>query len=482
MNIKNLVSMSNRLPLGIMLAFFLLFQSSCSDSSGSGSETDSESLYSVTYYAEDATSGTVPVDDETYPEGRYIYLPGNTGNLEKSGYFFTGWSTESDCSGTVYGEGGTFIMPANNVSFYACWENIAKIIASEGAENDYFGDSVSVDGDYVIVSATEKAYIFNRTGANTWDSGFKLTASDGAAGGGFGSSVANNGGSSVSISGDYAIVGAEGAGAVYIYQRTTGNTWGNETKISAPADGTERFGVSVSIDGDYTIVGAGGAAFIYQRSSGNSWGSEEKITGTGAGRSEYFGEAVSISGDYAIVGAYRDDDTVNETGAAFLFHRTSGNSWTEEDKIVPSSGEQGDSFGYSVAIHGDYAVAGAPFAGPDSVLRAGAVYIFQRSGADWSQIAFLVASPKTESEYFGFSVNMDMDTVIIGTMSYGGVYISERSESTWGGPVKTEEPESSAVYFGHSVAIDGSYAIIGASRTDVGELSDAGAVYIYLQD
>ncbi|MCB7129976.1 MAG: FG-GAP repeat protein, partial [Candidatus Brocadiales bacterium] len=154
--------------------------------------------------------------------------------------------------------------------------------APDARAYDYFGYSVALSGDYALVGAPWEdaggsgagaAYIFYRTGINSWDSGTKLLAPDTQAGDYFGYSVA--------ISGDYALVGAEeedagggNAGAAYIFYRTGINSWDGGTKIVAPdAQADNLFGRSVAISGDYAVVGApwedagggeAGAAYVFK--------------------------------------------------------------------------------------------------------------------------------------------------------------------------------------------------------------------------
>jgi len=181
------------------------------------------------------------------------------------------------------------------------WSSELKINASDAADNDRFGDSVSMSGDYAIIGAPFEngsgslrgaAYIFRRTGTNTWDSGTKITAADAADSDEFGISV--------SISGDYAIAGAfreDGAGtdrgAAYIYHRTGTNTWSTGTKITASdAADNDNFGISVSISGDYALAGSrlsdtseisSGAAYSFHRTGTNTWDTGTKITASDPG-------------------------------------------------------------------------------------------------------------------------------------------------------------------------------------------------------
>jgi hypothetical protein len=273
------------------------------------------------------------------------------------------------------------------------WDSGVKIVASDAELDDHFGYSVAISGDYAIVGAESEdaggieagaAYIFRRTGEDTWDAGVKIVASDADGGDYFGRSVA--------ISGDYAIVGAEGedadgsnAGAAYIFRRTGENTWDAGVKIVASdTEAGDRFGYGVAISGDYAIVGAGyedaggieaGAAYIFRRTGENTWDAGVKIVASDAEASDHFGRSVAISGDYAIVGAEDEDAGGSEAGAAYIFRRTGENTWDAGVKIVASDAEASDKFGGSVAISGDYAIVGAGYESA-SGSNAGAAYIY----------------------------------------------------------------------------------------------------------
>ena len=199
---------------------------------------------------------------------------------------------------------------------------MAKRTAGDGAGQDEFGVAVSIAGDYAIVGSHKdddrgtnsgSAYIFMRS-EGSWTEQAKLTASDGAEEDDFGARV--------SITDDYAIVGAPfnrelglNAGAAYIFNRDTTN-WTEQAKLTA-SDGEahDALGWSVSIDGDYAIVGAtgadgnaviSGAAYVFNR-DGEDWLEQAKIFANDGASSDFFGGCVSIDGDYAIIGAFISD-------------------------------------------------------------------------------------------------------------------------------------------------------------------------------
>jgi hypothetical protein len=305
------------------------------------------------------------------------------------------------------------------------WSQQAKLTASDGDVNDYFGWSVSISGDIAIVGAPEKndkgtysgsAYIFKRDGTS-WSQQAKLLASDGAAYDFFSWSV--------SISGDYAIVGAYSgdgivadSGSAYIFKREDAN-WVQQQKLLA-SDGAagDVFGCSVSLSGDYTIVGAhqynsGGAgkSYIFKR-DGESWVQQAKLTASDGTAYDFFGNSVSINGDYAIVGVCNDDDKGTESGSAYIFKRD-GTSWSEQAKITASDGAAYDYFSMSVSISGDFAIVGAD-GDDDKGDGSGSAYIFKRYGTSWVQQAKLTASDGTDGDFFGWSVSISGDYAIVG--------------------------------------------------------------------
>ena len=291
------------------------------------------------------------------------------------------------------------------------WVEEQKLLASDGVEFDGFGISSSISGDYVIVSAPWKdnflgaAYIFKRN-VNTWSEEQKLLASDGNANDEFGLAV--------SISGDYVIVGARGQdnrrGAAYIFKRD-GNTWVEEQKlVASDGDTTDQFGYSVSISGDYAIVGARfkdnwqGAAYIFSREN-TTWTEEQKLLASDGTSNDWFGWSVSITDNYAIVGATGDD---NKKGSAYIFKKD-GTTWTEEQKLLASDGNDEDWFGV-VSIWGNYAIVGAQ--GDDN--WKGSVYIFQKDGLTWTQQEKCSPNSCPENSSLGRTVSLTENSAIVG--------------------------------------------------------------------
>ncbi|KPA12837.1 Dystroglycan-type cadherin-like domain protein, partial [Candidatus Magnetomorum sp. HK-1] len=374
-----------------------------------------------------------------------------------------------------------------------------KITANDGASDDNFGYAVSISGNYAICGAvyndglasnTGAAYIFTRS-----ETGFsqtaKLTANDGVENDYFGRSV--------SISGNYAIIGTYGdddkgdaSGSAYIFKKQ-GSEWLQSAKLTA-SDGaaSDSFGLAVAMSGDYAIVGAylddasytdQGSAYIYKRNN-TGWHQEYKIQASDRAASDRFGYAVSIAGDYVIVGAYYDDDNGTSSGSAYIFKRD-GSTWSQEAKLKPGDGAASDYFGYAVSISGDYAIIGA-YNNDDLGSNSGSAYIFKRNGTAWNETTKLTAYDGFKSDSFGHKVSIKGDYAIVGAYtdddkgsSSGASYIYKRNEENWNLMVKLTNSDGIITdYFGASVDIDDNYAIISAYNDDDNG-SNSGSAYIY---
>jgi|GEM_PF-1608876 len=362
-----------------------------------------------------------------------------------------------------------------------------KLIAHDITASDYFGNSVSISSDYAIVgtpydddmgSSSGSAHIFRREGSG-WTEEAKLTASDGA--------VADFFGNSVSISGDYAIVGAYGdddrgfqAGAAYIFERG-GDSWTQVAKLKADDGGNyARFGSSVSISGNRAIVAASGdddkgsysgSAYIFER-EGDQWIQRAKLTAYDGASFDYFGGSVSISGDWAIVGADGDDDKGLSSGSAYLFKRE-GDHWIGMGKLTASDGAAYESFGSSVSISADYAIVGACLDN-EKGSYSGSAYIFKREGDQWIESVKLTAYDGSAFDRFGYSVSVSGDYALVGAFGdddqgseSGSAYLFRREGEDWKQGDKLTAVDGAADdWFGYSVSISRDYAIVGTPYDD----------------
>lgn len=175
------------------------------------------------------------------------------------------------------------------------------------------------------------------------------------------------------------------SGSAYIFRRD-GTNWTEQQKLTASdGAGYDWFGFRVSISGEYAIIGAqfdddnrvsSGSAYIFKR-EGSNWIEEQKLTASDGNIDDRFGISVSISGDYAIVGAYGDDDNGINSGSAYIFERDISN-WTEKQKLTASDGSEFDGFGISVSISGEYTIAGAYYDDDNGGVFRFGIYIQER--------------------------------------------------------------------------------------------------------
>jgi hypothetical protein len=208
----------------------------------------------------------------------------------------------------------------------------------------------------------------------------------------------------------------------------------------------------------------------------NAWSQQAKLTSSGGASGDHFGWTVAIAGSTAVVGAYANNSLA---GAAYVFTR-SGTKWSQKAKLTASDATAGDQFGYAVALSGTTAVIGAPGKGTNT----GAAYVFTGSGSTWTQQAELTAgSAAAQFDYFGGTVAISGTTAVVGADEggnggNGAAYVFVRSGTTWTQQtVLTASDGASGVLFGFSVAISGTTAVVGAW----GNNSDTGAAYVFVR-
>ena len=382
------------------------------------------------------------------------------------------------------------------------WIQSAK--QTSPADDDFFGGSVSISGEYAVVgagwdddngSSSGSAYVYERDGAGNWNEVQKLTASDGAAEDYFGFSV--------SISGDYAVIGAPhdddtgpDSGSAYIFERDGLGNWNEVQKlIASDGDAEDYFGGSVSISGNYVVIGSRSrlnisseSAYVFERDELGNWSEVQKLTASDGASGDLFGVSVAISGGYAVVGAVYDDGNGSRSGSAYVFERDGAGNWFEAAKLIASDGAEWDIFGESVSISGDDAVIGAGY-DDDNGSSSGSAYIFKRDGfGNWNEVQKLTASDGDAGDYVGYSVSISGDFVVLGALgdendtesNSGSAYIFERDGA--GNWIEVQKLIASdgaeGDWFGWKVSISGNDAVIGAPYDDDnGE--DSGSAYIY---
>ncbi len=325
-------------------------------------------------------------------------------------------------------------------------------------------------------------------GATGFIEEFKIEASDGDALDSFGALIATSANRMV-ISAHLDEELGLNAGSVYVFE-WNGSQWVQTAKLLA-SDGAEGdvFGISVAISGDRVAVGARaadgaqtddiGAAYVFDW-DGVEW-KETKLLPSDGAEDDFFGISVAVSGDRAVVGAARNDESAFDAGAAYVFE-WDGVKWAETAKLLASDGDGGDWFGNSVAMSGDRLVVGAPKASD----LVGAAYVFDWDGARWVETAKLLASDGEFNDNFG-SVAVSGDRVLVGASlgdnaegkGTGAAYIFEWDGTKWVETAKLLASDGQEFdQFGVPVALSGDRAAVGAGlHAEKG--NESGAAYVY---
>ncbi len=308
------------------------------------------------------------------------------------------------------------------------WQHLAQLTASDAAPNDRFGYSVSISGSTIVVGAVRDddngidsgaAYIFNSSGGE-WAQVAKLKADDGVGDDFFGTSVA--------ISGDTILIGAHGddddgsrSGSVYVF-RKIGEMWQQVAKLTPDDAATYLlFGRNLALSGNTAVIGAyggtkrgvkeGGTAYVFREIEGE-WQQQAKLTASDNAPLDRFGFGVAIDGDTIVVGAHLDDAGAIDSGSAYIFREIAG-VWQQIAKLKADDPSASAMFGVSVAIRNGTVVLGAS-GDSESSIEGGAVYISRELGGVWQRPIKVVSAESADHDRLGTSVTLNNHTMIIG--------------------------------------------------------------------
>lgn len=314
----------------------------------------------------------------------------------------------------------------------AGWRRQAYVKASNTGADDSFGDAVALFGNVLAVSAPDEDSL------------------------------------ATGIDGDDGNDSANGAGAVYIFERT-GSVWAQTAYIKASnTHAAANFGTSLALTADTLVVGAAyegdddqGAAYVFRR-VGDTWEEEAILRAEQRARNDMFGWSVATSGDRVAVGSPSEDGSTTGvngnqldsgapfSGAAYVFLRTSA-GFVQEAYVKASNTGDVDFFGRVVALEGDTLVASAPAEDNSSGMidsdgtnnnrdGAGAAYVFERGESGWAQQAYLKApNPLDQGQGLGSCLSLEGNTLLASAVNrpategdaVGGVYRFGRVGTTW---------------------------------------------------
>ncbi len=395
----------------------------------------------------------------------------------------------------------------------AMWTQQEYLKASNTGEGDVFGYALALseDGNTLAVGALFEedaagaAYVFARMGS-TWSEEALLKGGNTDPGDQFGGAVA------LSSDGNTLAVGAIGeasdgtgegdnsipfAGAAYLFTRTA-TTWSQEAYLkSGNADENDGFGsaVALSNDGDTLAIGSlgessdadevggdatdnsasgAGAVFMFSRSA-TVWSEDAYIKASNSDSQDSFGQAVALSGDgnTLAVGARQEgsnavgvngdeaDNSAALAGAVYVFARAGG-TWSQEAYAKANNTEEGDGFGWSIALSDDGNTLSVGAVNEDgggvgvdgdwadnATPSSGAAYTYVRAQGAWNHQSYIKATnPGTDAnllvaDTFGWSVSLSADA---STLAVGAVGEDSSATGLGGDEADNASPNSGAVF------------------------------------
>ena len=336
--------------------------------------------------------------------------------------------------------GSAYIFKRRN----GIWLLETKLYDPDGQTGDRFGVSVGISGGTVIVGADfddennianrGSAQIFVRVSEGNWArQGNKWLLEAGAS---------SNFGRAVAIDGNLAIVGAPnrnaGVGRAWILSRS-GTTWSMETQlVPAPGSDAKAFGFSVAISGEAVAVGSptldwyvdasggnqvdAGAVWTFRRTGAATWTSERVFLALDPWEGAALGFSVAMSGDRLLMGAPGcppgwTGGVTNWTnrGKIFASHYGVG-GWTAGTEVTaPETLLNNDYFGFAIGMEGDRAVISAP----GRSTNTGKAFVYRNQGEVWIPQTDVIALSSASGHWYGASVAMSGNTVLIGAFGAG---------------------------------------------------------------
>lgn len=268
---------------------------------------------------------------------------------------------------------------------------------------------------------------------------------------------------------------------------------GDDSLASSPA-GTIRFnqqtGDFEGFDGNDWVSFTPNPNDQYWPTLGNrgATGSYYDFSPPDAIQGDNFGFSVDIYGNYAVVGSPGWNDG---EGRAFVFKREPAfGFWSVMDTLYGFENYAPQSFGYSVAIHGDKIVVGAPYLGNESQAEFGNIFVFKRNGNQWHQ--GMISGPYNYCKQLGIDVDIFENRIVAGcpelcttctnpSFHWGAMYYEVNNNGNFIGlsPLKKNTAATSVSRFGHAVAISGDWIAVSNPISNTAPREDS--VYLYKQ-
>ncbi len=370
---------------------------------------------------------------------------------------------------------------------------------------DAFGYSVAADGNRLVIGArwvdagslfnSGRAYTYQITGAiATWVATFSNPSP--GQGDSFGTSVGISG-TRVVVGAQFDSSGAQSTGRAYVYDLGGASPAVPSVTLNNPTPAVgDHFGRAVAISGVKVVVGAfqryisgpnAGRAFVFDLSKPTPTSPEAILDNPSPASYDEFGLAVAVSGTRVIVGSHQDDTVAEDAGTAYAYEISGPTPTVPAFLLNSPSPAVGDEFGTSVAVSGTRVVVGAP-RDDTGATDAGSAYVFDLSGATPTVPVATLRNPSPAAgDLFGISVGISGTRLVVGAprddtgaTDAGSAYLYDLAGATPTIPLATMNNPTPVAgdNFASSVAIDGTWVVVGAPYDDTAA-GNAGSAYVY---
>ncbi len=410
------------------------------------------------------------------------------------------------------------------------WILSQKIKANNPIQSAAFGFNVALADDRIMVQSLiaevngvnlNAVYVFTLDNSQ-WIQSQVLTASDSAVGDGFGSSI--------SVSDDLLLIGAPynnynaaRTGAAYMFEFDGQNYVESQKLLGSSSAATSLFGSEVDLQGDVALIGAPqgfnesflrtGAVYVF-RNDGNDWLFEDKVSAGAQG--EEFGQNVLINNSQVLVignsGVFTFKNILNDwifeqwimqSPSSFVvfndslllgfplydnnfdnegkvgIYKMTQDLWDFSSNIYGLESHENEWFGYSLDVMGDEMLVGVP-RDKDDYISLSSVRVLEKNANDWQSIDTLIPSDSNENIKFGTAVNLSNDKAFISASEAenpGSVYFYSKIGNSW---IESQKLTASDGFiddkFGDVVVLNGDFLFINAGTNPSSFLS---AVYVF---
>jgi hypothetical protein len=396
---------------------------------------------------------------------------------------------------------------------YAYTEN--QTLRNDAAPNQAYGFSVDISGNRALVGAygdtdpnnqlSNGSAYFHTWNGSSWTQSQKLyypaeNMPEALSDIGFGYKVIIKD-TIAFVSAPWDFSGNAITGSVYYYHYN-GTQWIFRQKIAPSVpDFFGDFGLSMDYNGSRLIVGAPGtdhvlntnvptemnygSAYVFKW-NGTAFIEEQILLGSDTNCFDSFGDRVTINGNTIVVTAFEagpfnpNDIHQAGTGKAYVYN-LNGNVWTQSQIIVPSDGQNGNWFGRSVKLNNDFLVIGSPKNETSSSIM-GSVYCYNYSNNQWNFSQKIIPTLVPNTNIYGISVDIENNRMVVGAAFWtyaanGSAYVYDFNGTQWvqNHVLNHSDPSESGDDFGYSVAIDNERIIGGAPWKN----GWAGSAYVY---